>query len=408
MTYAPQTQVIGADSPSIDAFGRWRTSQPNAVFDAQLTYNLQPLTFEAVTNGSGATVTHDATNRMALMTFSSTPTGGKAFMQSYKCIRYQPGRSQQIYITFVMGSGVANVVKFAGYSDGVNGVEFQLSGTTKQFVLYSGTGNGNQTVAQSSWNLDKLDGTGLSGLTLDTTKVQILAIDLQALYSGRVRVGFIINGILYYVHQFLAANLITTPYVQSANLPIRAGMTCTGTVSATMNYICATVMSEGGQEDIAGRGFAQSMTAAVSAGSGARTHLLSIRPKTTFNSIANRIEFDLTGVTVLVTGTNPVLWELCIGQAITGASYADVNSTYSGFEFSAGTISGSPALVIASGYVAASATANVAISQQVLSNYPITLDAAGAVRANGTISLIAQGLGGASNTFAAMEWREVR
>jgi hypothetical protein len=34
-----------------------------------------------------------------------------------------------------MIAGVANTLKFAGYSDGVNGVEFQLDGTTKQFKL---------------------------------------------------------------------------------------------------------------------------------------------------------------------------------------------------------------------------------------------------------------------------------
>lgn len=47
--------------------------------------------------------------------------------------------------------------------------------------------------------------------------------------------------------------------------------------------------------------------------------------------------------------TNGV-WELVVGQAVTGASYAAVNSTYSAMEASAGTISGNPAIVLASGY----------------------------------------------------------
>lgn len=402
------SEISLRDTANIDAFSRLRVSQPNAVFDAQFTYNLASLVYEPITNGSGATVTHDATNRMALMTFSSTATGGKAYMQSFEHIRYQPGRSQQIFITFVMGSGVSNVLKFAGYSDGTNGVEFQLSGTTKQFVLYSGTSNGNQTVAQSSWNLDKLDGTGVSGLTLDTSKVQILIIDLQALYAGRVRVGFDIGGTVYYAHQFLAANSITSPYIQSANLPVRCGMTCTGTVSATMNFICCSVMSEGGLEDLPGRGFGIEGT--VTASSGARTHILSVRPKTTFNSITNRIQFILEAVHLLVTGNNPVLWELCIGQAISGTTtYNDVNTTYSGFEYNtAGTISGSPALVIASGYCAATASTKGDVRADVVTRYPITLDAAGAVRALGTLSLIVTGIGGTSATRAVMNWKEVR
>lgn len=406
MTYWPQIRFD--DTHNFDAFGRLRVSNPNAIFDAQLTYDLTPLNYEAVTNGTGATVTHDSTNRQALMTFSSTATGGKAFLQSYKYLHYQPGRSQQIYVTFVMGAAVTDVVKFAGYSDGVNGVEFQLLGSTKQFVLYSDTSTGDQTVVQSSWNLDKLDGTGPSAITLDTSKIQILVIDLQALYSGRVRVGFDINGVVVYAHEFLAANSAASPYIQSANLPIRAGMTCTGTVSATMNFICATVQSEGGSESPRGQTF--TIEGATTAGNGSRTHILSVRPKTTFNSITNRIDFVLDKVDIVVTGNSPVLWELCIGQAITGTTtYSDVNGTYSAFAYNtAGTISGSPALVIDAGYCAATAVSSQAATFDALAGYPISLDAAGAVRALGTLSVIVTGIGAASACRVSLGWREVR
>lgn len=408
MSYFEEIQIKAADSASIDSFDRLRVSEVATLWESQLTYDLNPLVMEQVTNGSGATIAHDATNRMALMTFSSTATGGKAYMQSYDYIRYQPGKSQLIFITFVMGAGVTNVLKFAGYSDGDNGVEFQLSGTTKQFVIYSDTTNGDQTVAQANWNIDKLDGTGKSGLTLDLTKTQILVIDLQALYVGRVRIGFCINGIIVYAHQFLHANLVATPYIQNANRPIRCGMTCTGTVSATMHYICASVASEGGVEDQAGFSFVQE--GAVTAASEARTHLLSLRPITTFNSIPNRTKFVLESVDVVVTDSNPVEWELAIGQAISGTtSYTAVNSTYSSYEYNiAGTLSGSPAIVLAGGYVAASNQSKSSISAKVSSRYPITLNQAGAVRANGTLTLMVTGLGGTSACRGLLTWKEVR
>lgn len=408
MSYLSQISTKFADSGAIDAFSRVRVSQTASLFDSQFTYNLSNLTFEPITNGSGATVTHDSTNRMALMTFSSTPTGGKAYMQSYEYIPYQPGRSQLVFITFNMGESVSNVLKFAGLSDGTNGVEFQLNGTTKQFVIYSATSNGTQTVTQSNWNLDKLDGTGISEITLDTTKVQILIIDFQALYTGGVRVGFDINGVIYYVHEFLHVNSITSPYFQSANLPIRCGMTCTGTVSATMNFICSSVASEGGETEVRGRTFTIEGTA--TAGSGTRTHILSIRPKTTFNSITNRIKFELESVDILITGANPILWEVCIGQAISGTTtYSDVNATYSAFEYNtAGTISGSPSLVLASGYVNAGASAKSTSPRFVNQKYPITLDQAGAVRALGTLSLLVTGFTGTSACRTSLNWREIR
>lgn len=412
MSYFATVTTRPADGGSLDAFSRSRVSQPVNIFDNQFTYNLSPLVFEAIIAETGATVTHDATNRMALMTFASMPTGGKAYEQSYEFIPYQPGRSQQVFITFNMNGGVANVLKFAGLSDGNNGIEFQMNGTTPQFTLYSDSGNGDQTVAQSSWNLDRFDGgspvTNPSGITLDPSKIQIVAIDLQALYAGRVRVGFDVGGVIYFVHQFTSANLITTPYIQTANLPIRCGMTCTGTVSTTMNFICCSVSSEGGVVDVRGRGFTAQGTA--TAGSGTRTHLLSVRPKTTFNSITNRINFDLDSLQMVVTGVNPVYWELCLGQAISGTTtFNDVNATYSGFEYNtAGTISGSPSLVLASGYCASAKDNFTAINKAIINKYPITLNQAGAVRSLGTLSVIVTGIGGTSATSGAFNWREIR
>lgn len=404
----PAATISAADSASVDAFSRWRVSQPVHLFDCAFNYGLAPLRMEPIVSGSGATITHDTTNRCALMTFASTPTGGKAYMQSYQWFTYQPGRSQLTLATFNMIETKANCLKFVGLSDGTNGIELQQSGSTAQFVLYSGTGVGNQTATQANWNLDKLDGTGASGLTLDLTKIQILVIDFQALYAGRVRIGFDIGGKVVYAHQFLHANLALNPYIQYATLPIRWGMTCTGTVSTTMKLICCTVSSEGGQLSYAGRDFSQNGN--VSAGSATRTHLLSIRPKATFNTFSNRIEIHPTNVALIVTGANPVYWELCLGQAISGTTtFADVNTTYSGMEFNtAGTVSGSPAIVITSGYVLATNQQKGDLAVELFTRYPITLDAAGAARANGTLSLVVTGVGGASQTYGTLSWNEVR
>lgn len=399
-------RIQATDSASIDSFSRLRVSNNQGIFDAQLTYDLQPLLFEPITAQSGATVTHDATNRLALMTFDATPTGGKAYMQTYDHFRYQPGKSQLIFVTFNMIEAKTDVLKFSGYSDGSNGIEFQLNGSTKQFTIYSDTTHGDETVAQDSWNIDKMDGTGISGKTLDITNVQILVIDLQALYVGRVRVGFDIDGAIYYAHQFTHANIDSKPYIQTANLPVRCGMTCTGTVSTTMNYICCSVSSEGGVDDTIGYGFSVEGTA--TAGSGTRTHILSIQPTTTFNSIVNRSKIVLDSIDLLVTGNNPVLYELCIGQAFTSTSLTTVNATYSGVTTITGTLSGNPAIVLAQGYIAATASSKSAVSKSLAVRYPITLNQAGAARDLGRFTMLVTGQGGTSSTRCVFNWRELR
>jgi hypothetical protein len=397
------------DSANLDAFSRLRISNPLTLFSSQFTYTLNPLLFEQITNGSGATIAHNTANRNALMTFSSTPTGGKAYMQTYEYLPYQPSKSQLTFVTFNMNGGVASTLKFAGLSDGTNGFEFQLNGTTKQFVIYSGSSNGNQTIVQSSWNLDKLDGTGPSGLTLDVTKTQILIIDFQALYVGRVRMGFDIDGQIIYAHEFLHANQLIYPYIQTANLPVRCGMTCTGTVSTTMNFICCAVVSEGGTEDANLFGYSfQQASATIGVLDTQFTHLISIRPKTTFNGITNRMRIAYIDCEIFNNGNQPVYWQLVVGQAITSPTWTDINTTYSGTEYGAGTISGSPTIVIDGGWASSSGGSKGVANSTVASRYPITLDSTGAVRSLGTLSIIAKSLSGTQNCLASIKFREIR
>lgn len=411
ITSIVSSDVSIADSANLDAFSRLRVSNPLILHNAQFTYDLAPILFEQITSGAGATISHDATNRCALLTFASTPATGKAYMQSYEYLPYQPGRSQLIFVTFNMIAGVADVLKFAGYSDGNNGIEFQVNGTTNQFTIYSDTTLGDETVTQVNWNLDKLDGTGPSGITLDITKTQILVIDIQALYVGRVRVGFDIGGSIIYCHEFLHANLALYPYIQSANLPVRCGMTCTATVSTTMNFICSAVMSEGGTEDINMFGYTF-QTNASRAASTAGVSLLTLRPKTTFNSITNRMKFSYLEIELLNLGgaNEHIRWDLCIGQAVTGGTWSDINSTYSGTEVnSTATLSGSPAVIIDSGWVigGAGGKGNAGTSS-IISKYPITLDQAGANRTLGSITLKVTSFTGTPTVYAALKFREIR
>lgn len=391
-----------------DAFGRLRVSNPVSLFDSQFTYDLQPLLYEQVTAEAGASIAYDNTNRNALMTFAATPSGGKAFMQSYEYLRYQPSRSQFINISFNFKESVTDTLKFVGYSDGINGFEFQNDGTNNQFVIYSSSDNGNQTITQDDWNIDKLNGTGNSRVTLDITKTQIFCVDFQALYSGRVRFGFYINGNMVYVHEVLNVNKNVNPYIAEASLPIRCGMTSTGEVSTTMSFTCSSASSEGGKEHITGYEFSQEGT--VTAADAARTHLLSIRPKTTFNGVVNRSSVGFIEMSLLVTGTKPIKWELVVGQNLSGTTaFNDVNSAYSSTEYNTlGTLNGSPSVVIDSGYVAATNQARGAATTALTFRYPITLNADGAQRSLGTLSVLVTGYGGSSACRGSIKFNEVR
>ena len=64
--------------------------------------------------------------------------------------------------------------------------------------------------------------------------------------------------------------------------------------------------------------------------------------------------------------------------------------------------------VIASGYVASGGQVRGGVSRQTSFRYPLSLDRAGAVRANGTLSLLVTGITGTSATRATINYAEVR
>lgn len=180
-------------------------------------------------------------------------------------------------------------------------------------------------------------------------------------------------------------------------------------MSATCYFKCAAVISEGGIESDLAYVFA-TPEQTVTAASGSRTHLIGLRPATTFNSLANRIDLELQSVDIMVTGNNPIFWELCIGTTFSaGPTWSAVNATYSGAEYTSavGTLSAA-GLVIASGHVAASNQTKGVVDRNIAARYPLTLNAAGSARANGTVHLLVTGIGGTSATRATINYKEIR
>ena len=179
-----------------------------------------------------------------------TANGDRAVRQTVRYFPYVPGKGQYIIATGILGAGKTNVKQYVMYGDDLNGLGFCLNGTTMSIITRTATsGSAVDTLtAQSSWNLDKLDGTGTSGLTLDITKSQIFAIDFQWLGVGRVRFGIDINGVMIYVHEMLNANNLSVIYMKTPTLPVRYEVINSGTSASTttLEQVCSSVASEGG------------------------------------------------------------------------------------------------------------------------------------------------------------------
>ena len=80
----------------------------------------------------------------------------------------------------------------------------------------------NTRYPQSSWNLDKLDGTGSSGYTLDISKMQMMFIDWAWYGAGTIRWGFrATNGDITYCHFANQNNVNIKAFMRSGNVPGR-------------------------------------------------------------------------------------------------------------------------------------------------------------------------------------------
>lgn len=213
-------------------------------------------------------------------------SGDKVIRQTKRYHAYLPGKSHLITMTAVFGDAVNNVRRRIGYFDDMNGIYFEQISTGLAVVLRSSTtGVVVPTRAeQEDWNIDKLDGNGISGINLDITKSQILIIDMQWLGVGRIRIGFSIDGMNVYFHEFLNANSLDIAYMSTPTLPVRYEIEALAALNATasMKEICCAVASEGGYQP---PGFEYSVSKEwVEREITVRTPILAIRLKNAFSA----------------------------------------------------------------------------------------------------------------------------
>ena len=245
------------DPTQSDAFGRLRTSSPYTLFDSFHRY--QDNGISSIYTASGGASSHDANSSVISMTVNQN-IGSKVYRESSRVFAYQPGKSLQIFTTFVMNTPKTNLRQRIGYFGTSNGIFLEQNSGTLYLVRRTKSYGTVQEyrVAQSSWNVNTLISNGTSTLFVDRS--QIFWMDIEWLGVGSVRCGFVINGELIHCHTFNHANQIdpitsvglNTTYMGTACLPLRCEIENTGeTVSNSIfKLICSTVISEGGYNEV--------------------------------------------------------------------------------------------------------------------------------------------------------------
>ena len=286
--FGPNSSPFG-DNSSVDAFGRLRVSMPNTLLDAKHLYDKQSQYFDEIVNiGASTFIPNDS-----LITMATSGNGGYVIRQSTTRYNYQPGKSMLAAYTFIAPPEL-NVVKRIGSFQGLSaapytptdGTYLEIGSNGPSFNIIKTFGITNTiSVPQSAWNIDPLNGSGPSGITLDFTKGQIYAMDYEWLGLGRVRFGFYINGSLIYAHQITHLNALSAPYITSPNQPVRYEIRQNGVGAGLMKQVCATVLDESSQE-ILGTAITAALSSTVTVQSNIMTPILAVRLNPGYSNIA--------------------------------------------------------------------------------------------------------------------------
>jgi hypothetical protein len=321
--------ALDRNNGTFDAFYRQRFSEPYTIFDNKQINDKQPLFWDdQLVSGAGGASTYN-TNQASTTLSVALNTAAVRVRQTFKHFNYQPGKSQLIIQTGIFGAAGTGIKRKSGLFNSSNGIFFdqQSDGMGVTIRTFTSGVAVDTRVLQANWNIDKLNGTGASGITLDFTKTLIWFFDFEWLGVGTVRWGFFVGGRPYYCHEVNNSNVSTLVYMSTPNLPLRHELENTGTGAAVgFTQICNTVVSEGGVTETGFPfGFSRGATPLVTLNNSSIYPLIAIRLKS--GNLGSKITFGDFNIVCTSTAAFNYYWLLNPTVVGTALNIVDVTNS---------------------------------------------------------------------------------
>lgn len=340
-----------------------------------------------------------------------TSTGGSsALRQTRSRGAYRSGTRFLVSMTGVINLGGNGALSTAqiGYVDDNDGVYFQYSNLQMAVAIRSSTSGApvDTVVTQANWNLDTLDGTGASGLTVDFSKTQTLLVEL--VWPGYARAGVVVKGVAYMVHAFRFSNTATVPYMRCPYLPVRYAVVSAG-AAAAVRMTSYSITSECAPPAVGGyvMAFSERLSTEKRVTT-APVPLLSLKLRTDLPLVANA---ELAAaVAIPNNGESVVSFDVYLFRdvpdpttVLPGAVFTNVGGGSSMMvDYAATSIVTTTAVRIASGYSGMSTT--VGDIGKIFAAVPlITRNAVGS---SDIVALVASSISGSVKTLGIVQWTE--
>lgn len=284
------------------------------------------------------TGTGEQTNANSMMRVNSGADIGSQTVFSKDSIRYRPGHEAYAQFTARFVGAETGVEQFIGIGNGMDRATFGTKDGEFGAWFQEG-GNAAVFIPQSTFNVDKLDGSGETGFLIDPTKLNIFypiygwlgSAPIWWLVYGGNELGWIV------AHVQDQINSLEEPHLQNPSLPMVCEVTRTsGTGEAFIETSSWRAGSVAGieEENASTRRFG---TFALDIDStqpttGDATHLVSVKSKSTFQGKTNHVKVVIDFIVSINNVNKDVVFEAYSTADLIGLNpsfdpgFVDVNS----------------------------------------------------------------------------------
>ncbi|WP_430788530.1 hypothetical protein VBD025_01215 [Virgibacillus flavescens] len=309
--------IIENIGPNVSSqFNELRVAQRTPVIELKSVYGLSDLRDIVETAGSG-TVTNTTVEYQLSVT---TGANDSATLDSAERGRYMPGFAGQAGIGVRIPEPAATDQVFRwGLFDDENGAYYGQNVTDGIFVAIRRSGS-DLIIPQASWNVDSLDGTGPSGLSLDLSLGNIFQINFTWYGYGVVEFNIVLQNPanlaqeVFTVHRYRPSN--ETSFADP-NLPLRAQIVNSGLTAAKNIFVGGRQYSIIGKFDPAFRITSERRTASVNT---TGLPMISFQRKAVFpvgSARPNSVSVTLEGVDIVTS--EDVFFQIIVGGTLNTA-----------------------------------------------------------------------------------------
>lgn len=270
-------------------------------------------------------------------------------------------------------------------------------------LLQQGVADAPEWTYQEDWNLDKLDGTGPSGMALDPTKLNVFQIHYRWLGAGQI--AFAVenseNGDMIYFHHIHYSNKNTTPHIANPTFKIGYVAASSGGSGTDVKVSGASMMGAiEGQITPTALPRAQSTSRTSLNSAGTEYHMMSLKNRVVFASRINVREVILKSISagaVSAAGVPAIVKLYFNAPMATNLQYSTLNAAYDSVYVSKTetTHTGTTDIPLYQFIIAPGATETIDLS-------PLRI----VIPPNNSVSVVITSGGNMSNAYAALTWIE--